>query len=241
MIAQPCLEVLTMQYALYWFAPVYEPEHSHTNTTLSNSPLWTFQVCLPEYKDTSVGTSVCLSITIYLLTHLYEPSRFDCPSTRTNMLENLTIYLSICLSIYLFVCLSNSPLWTFHVWLPEYKDTSVRKSFASMDWRYSDIFFWNLFQLICTNIWLLLLKTRFYKIRGCYSGNKFHLKLLKIKYFVGGKLVFWCNWREVGKKGGEKRKGVKGKFSLRIVCQNHIPFPLISMNQIGFKILLLKL
>ena len=158
MIAQPCLEVLTMQYALYWFAPVYEPEHSHTNTTLSNSPLWTFQVCLPEYKDTSVGTSVYhyLPPNSPLWTFQVWLPEYKDKSVRKS--DNLSIYLSIYLSICVSVCLTNPPLWTFHVWLPEYKDTSVRKSFANMDWRYSDIFFWNLFQLICTNIWLLLLK-----------------------------------------------------------------------------------
>ena len=43
---------------------------------------------------------------------------------------------------------------------------------------------------------------------------------------VGVYLVL-CNWRVVGKKGMEKGKGVVGKFSFRIVCQNHIPFSLI--------------
>ena len=34
----------------------------------------------------------------------------------------------------------------------------------------------------------------------------------------------------MGKKGRKKRKGVEGIFSLRIVCQNHISFSLVNIN-----------
>ena len=42
---------------------------------------------------------------------------------------------------------------------------------------------------------------------------------------------------EVGNKGSTKGKGVEGKFSLRIVCQNYIPFSLdtASSNQTNKK------
>ena len=49
----------------------------------------------------------------------------------------------------------------------------------------------------------------------------------KIKYFLGVKLVFFCvTEREMDKKMEKKGKRVEGKFSLRFVCQNHIPFSL---------------
>ena len=40
-------------------------------------------------------------------------------------------------------------------------------------------------------------------------------------------MIFGLTEREVGKKGEKKGKGVEGKFSLRTVCQNHIPFSLV--------------
>ena len=40
--------------------------------------------------------------------------------------------------------------------------------------------------------------------------------------------IFLCNWRGVGKKRRKKGKGVVGKFSCRIVCQNIIPFSLLT-------------
>ena len=57
------------------------------------------------------------------------------------------------------------------------------------------------------------------------------MKLPKIKCFVGVKFV--VNEWEVGKKGGGGG-GREKKFSLRIVCQNHIPF---SIKISGFDLL----
>ena len=60
------------------------------------------------------------------------------------------------------------------------------------------------------------------------------MKLPKIKYLVRVKLeynlFFGVTERKVGKKGDKKGKGIVGKFSLRIVCQNHIPFSLVILR-----------
>ena len=67
--------------------------------------------------------------------------------------------------------------------------------------------------------------------KGCYSANKFKLKLPQTLIFCWGNGVtcfFSCKWSGVGKKDEKKGKGVMGKFSFRIVCQNHIPFSLNS-------------
>ena len=34
----------------------------------------------------------------------------------------------------------------------------------------------------------------------------------RIKYFVGVKFVFWCNWKWSGLEGGEKREGGLREF-----------------------------
>ena len=41
-------------------------------------------------------------------------------------------------------------------------------------------------------------------------------------------MFFGVTEREVGKKGEKKGKGVEGKFSLIIVCQNYIFYSLIK-------------
>ena len=41
-------------------------------------------------------------------------------------------------------------------------------------------------------------------------------------------MIFGVTEREVGKKVKKKGKGVEGKFSLIVVCQNHIPFSLVG-------------
>ena len=45
-------------------------------------------------------------------------------------------------------------------------------------------------------------------------------------------MFFGVTEREVGKKGEKKGKRVEGKFLLRIVCQNHIPFSLVIIEML---------
>ena len=62
-------------------------------------------------------------------------------------------------------------------------------------------------------------------VRGSYSNNQFYIKSRNLLKY--DRIIF-CFLMQLKREGEEKGKGIVGKFSFKIVCQNIIPLFLVK-------------